>query len=116
MGAKSQRKGRAFELELPRLFKEYRVEAYTHGIYDPLDATAIIDGEEWPIECKREAKCNGRAYKALNSGARMLVEKQDRKPPLVTMYLDDFLGVLVKPKIPVYDFEVRLCDTEPGDG
>jgi hypothetical protein len=90
-GKKSQRKGRTFELEVPRIFEKYGVECWTHGQYETLDATAKVAGEDWPIECKREAKCNGRAYRTLQTGAKLLIEQADRCQPIVTMWLSDFL-------------------------
>jgi hypothetical protein len=106
-GLKSQRKGRAFELQLTKDFQAVGFECRTHGQYEALDATVVIDGEPWPIEAKREAKCAPKAYAALEGDAKLFIQQADRKPRLVTMLWEDFLFLAANP---VVDLEI----TEKG--
>jgi hypothetical protein len=108
-GLKSQRKGRANELQITKDFKAAGFDCRTHGQWEALDATVVIDGEPWPIEAKREAKCAPKAYAALVEGdAKLFIQQADRKPRLVTMLWEDFLFLAANPI-------VNLEITEKGE-
>jgi hypothetical protein len=108
-GLRSQRKGRANELQITKDFRAAGFDCRTHGQWEALDATVVIDGEPWPIEAKREAKCAAKAYAALVEGdAKLFIQQADRKPRLVTMLWEDFLFLAANP---VLNLEI----TEKGE-
>jgi hypothetical protein len=102
-GLKSQRKGRANELQITKDFQAAGFECRTHGQWEALDATVVIDGEPWPIEAKKEAKCAAKAYAAFDAGAKVFIQQADRKPRLVTILWEDFLFLAANP---VVDLEI----------
>jgi hypothetical protein len=109
-GLKSQRKGRANELQITRDFKAAGFECRTHGQYEALDATVVIDGEPWPVEAKKEAKCAAKAYAAFEAGAKVFIQQADRKPRLVTILWEDFLVLADNTAVGLVNLEI----TEKG--
>jgi hypothetical protein len=107
-GLKSQRKGRANELQITRDFKAAGFDCRTHGQYEALDATVVIGGEPWPVEAKKEAKCAAKAYAAFEAGAKVFIQQADRKPRLVTILWEDFLFLAADP------IDIDLEITEKG--
>lgn len=106
--AKSQRvKGAAFEREIARLFAEDMPGAdVRRGLGQTRSGSDCADVETprfW-VECKRRKRGNVRAAlaqaseAAVGGRAPLAILKDDRKPAIASMYLDDW-----------HDFVVEIC-------
>lgn len=104
MGARSQRKGRAGELELTALLNEYGIRARPG---DPVSYGSTPDITGMPgihIECKRNERLNileamrqaVRDAEKFKDGLPAVFHRKNRAPWLVTMRLEDFMEVYKK--------------------
>jgi hypothetical protein len=112
-GKRSRTKGHSFEREIARVFREYfpgskRGFQTRGGTAEEPD----VDGTPWYIECKRMKRCNINAalrqaeaalYETDEEGTRrkdarppLAICKNDREKATVTLYLDDFMGMVNK--------------------
>ena len=99
MGAKSQRKGRAAELELSRILQShgYNVEPGRAQSYGEVPDLSGLPGVH--IECKRVERLNvpeaisqaERDAQRFGDGAPAVFHRRSRSPWLVTMKLDDWI-------------------------
>ena len=105
MGRKSQRKGIAGEMEILQLLKKCGIDAQRNeqmfvGGKDNPDISAKIGGRAIHFEVKRTERF--RLYEALEQaqmdadGHRMPVvaHRMNRKPWVVVLTLEDFLGIM----------------------
>ena len=99
MGSKSQRKGRAGELELARLLQGYGYDVQP-GMAVSYGATPDLVGlPHIHIECKRNERLNVpeamkqavRDAEKFQDGSPTLFHRRSREPWLVTMRLSDWL-------------------------
>lgn len=104
MGASQRRKGATWERELANRWRDRFGFDTKRGIGQMRDATEVSDVEGLPgfwVEAKCGAMPNPRAALAQAQAACgdrplwcVAVVKDDRRPPFVTMSLDDFEDVL----------------------
>lgn len=101
MGRKSQAKGRAGELELSRILRGYGYDVQP-GRSVSYGATPDISGLPGiHIECKRVERLNVpeamkqamRDAEKFHDGAPVLFHRRSREPWLVTMRLQDWMGL-----------------------
>lgn len=97
----SRQKGKRGELELARLLREYGYDAHRSVQYSGANHDADLYGiDGYHIECKRVEQLN--IYKAMEQSERdaregeipIVCHRKDRKGWLVTIRLDDFMGVI----------------------
>lgn len=100
MGLRSRRKGAAFECELSRLLAALWPSA-RRGIGQARSAKEVCDVEGTPfwVEAKHRKKCAiqaayNQAAEATDGRPILVVTKDNRCPPLVTLSLTSFLDLL----------------------
>lgn len=104
MGTKSQRKGRAAELELSRILQGYGYDVQPGqavsfggtpdltglpGIHIECKRSETLRLPEWMAQAERDAK-------RFEDGAPAVFHRRNRQPWLVTMRLDDWLALYDK--------------------
>jgi len=103
MGARSRRKGASFERLIAKRLKEVFPDARRGFQFRTGRETSDITNPVFHIECKHQKRCNIKA--ALEQAARdskgtgkipVAITRDDRKPILVTMLLDDWLEMVKK--------------------
>lgn len=92
MSRKSRNKGRLFEQEVTNLFKDAGYPAARTGEYKADDVLVCLNGHDLVVECKRRARGFCGLYKHLEQGD-MVVHRDDRQEPLVTMPLQTFFSL-----------------------
>ena len=92
MGKSSQRKGRAWELEAERIFRDAGFSVTRRDIREADDLYVALGGSDWTVECKRRSGGFCSLYRFLD-GADAVVHRDDRKPALITLELDRFLAL-----------------------
>lgn len=104
MSKLSRTKGHSFERAIARKFKSLFPEAMRKLEYnkEDIDGRDIKNTGKLAIQCKALKKYSPlTAIEEITAKGyiNMLVTKGDRKPPIVALYLDDFLKILEDPGV-----------------
>lgn len=106
MGALSRRKGKVWEREVARRFRELYGETVHRGwqARDGADAPDVVNVPGWWPECKHHRRCNYRAALEQAETDRTTAKRDDLKPlalckdnrskPVAVLYMDDFFRLL----------------------
>lgn len=109
MPKKSQRKGRAGEIEIKNILKAAGWDAAVTGIYDTLDVLWGYDGRDHLCEVKRRKNIMKWAYDAFKAGASACFVRADNQHWLIVMPMAEFIQTY-GPRYPLKDA------TLPADG